>query len=314
MQPCIMLPPRPDARWTLAQQMGLETAVVRFWGMDEWWTYETLQETAATFEAHGFSLDVIEDRPPMEHTVLGLPGRDAEIEAVIELIQNMGRLGIDCYCWVWTELPLGVLRTSRSVPSRGGSMVSAFDHAWFADAPPHPAADITEDELWDNLAYFLDAIVPVAEEAGVRLALHPDDPPLSPIRGVPRIVTSIDAYERILSLSDSPNHGVTFCQGNVAAMGADIQAAIRRLGDRIHFVHFRDVAGDATKFHETWHDDGPTDMRAAIDTYREVGFDGPIRPDHVPRLVDEPDREDAMAGYTSLGRLYAVGYLKGLLA
>jgi len=249
----------------------------------------------------------------MEKTVLGREGRDEEIATVKELIRNMGRLDIDTYCWVWTENPLGVIRTSDSLPGRGDSQRIGYDHKWMERAPDHPAADITEEELWANLEYFLDEVVPVAEEAGVNLALHPDDPPRSPIRGVPRIVKSVDDYRRILDLNDSPRHGVTFCQGNFAAMGADIPETVREFGDRIHFVHFRDVEGTADSFVETWHDDGPTDMKAAVETYEDVGFDGPIRLDHVPRMVGEEDRDDAMSGYTDMGRLFAVGYIKGLL-
>ncbi|MFB6120748.1 MAG: mannonate dehydratase [Halobacteriaceae archaeon] len=308
-----MLPPAPDRRWTIARQLGIDTAVVRFWGVEEWWTFDTLLETRNRFADHGLSLDVVEDRPPMERTVLGEPGRDEEIETVKRLLRNMGTLGIDTYCWVWTENPLGVLRTSRSVPLRGDSRTTAYDHAQQQLADDHPAADLTEEELWDNLQYFLDEVVPVAEEAGVNMALHPDDPPTSPIRGVPRLVTSVENYERILSMHDSPNHGVTFCQGNFAAMGADVPSAIEQFGEKIHFVHFRDVNGDADSFVETWHDDGPTDMKAAIDAYRDAGFDGPIRPDHVPKMVGEQDRDEAMAGYTDMGRLFAVGYIEGLL-
>jgi mannonate dehydratase len=313
MRPTVMLPPHPDRRWTIARQLGIETAVVRFWGVEEWWTYETLVETYNRFADHGMSLDVVEDRPPMEATVLGREGRDEEIERVKRLLRNMGTVGIDTYCWVWTENPLGVIRTSDSVPARGDSRTTGYDHAWMDRADDYPAADITEAELWDNLQYFLDEVVPVAEEAGVNMALHPDDPPVSPIRGVPRLVTSVENYERILAMHPSPNHGVTFCQGNVAAMGADVPETIRRLGEDIHFVHFRDVEGSAESFVETWHDDGPTDMKAAVEAYRNVGFDGPIRPDHVPRMLDEGDRDEAMSGYTDLGRLYAVGYIDGLL-
>jgi mannonate dehydratase len=308
-----MLPPAPDRRWTLAQQLGITTAVVRFWGRDDWWEYDTLQQTYTRFDDHGFELSVVEDRPPMEATVLGEDGRAEEIDAVKQLLRNMGTIGIDTYCWVWTEHPLGVLRTSDSIPDRGGSVQSGYDHTWMQRRENHPAAGITEDELWENLAHFLDEVVPVAEEAGVNLALHPDDPPLSPIRGVPRLVTSVENYERILDLHPSPRHGVTFCQGNFAAMGADIPAAIRRLGESIHFVHFRDVDGTAESFVETWHDDGPTDMRAAIDAYRDIGFDGAIRPDHVARMAGETGRDETMAGYTDMGRLFAVGYIKGLL-
>ena len=313
MDPTIMLPPRPDRRWTIAKQLGIDTAVVRFWGEEEWWTFESLMETQTRFEHHGLELDVVEDRPPMTKTVLGADGRDAEIETVATLIENMGRVGIDIYCWVWTENPLGVLRTSRDVPARGNSRTTEYDHALMQRAGTHPAAGISEEDLWDKLQYFLDRVVPVAEDAGVKLALHPDDPPISPIRGVPRLVTSVENYERILGLYDSPNHGVTFCQGNFAAMGADIPDAIHRLGEDIHFVHFRDVEGPADEFVETWHDAGPTDMKAAIKAYQEVGFSGPIRPDHVPKMLEEHDRAETMAGYTDLGRLFAIGYINGLL-
>ena len=309
----VMMPPRPDSRWRMAKQLGLDTAVVRFYGEDEWWNFDTLARAKTRFADHGFSLDVVEDRPPMQETVLGRPGRDEEIQTVKTMLRNMGRLDIGCYCWVWTELPLGVLRTSEAKPDRGGSTVTGYDHAVMQRGGDHPAAGITEAELWENLQYFLDEVVPVAEDAGVDLALHPDDPPISPIRGMPRIVTSVDQYERILSLHESPRHGVTFCQGNFAAMGADIPSTISQFGDRIHFVHFRDVRGGPEQFDETWHDDGPTDMQAAIDAYKHIGFDGPIRPDHVPRLAGEAERDDAMPGYTDGGRYFAIGYMKGLL-
>lgn len=314
MDTTVMLPPHPDRRWTIARQLGIDTAVVRFWGVDDWWKYDTLSKTATRFADHGFSLDVVEDRPPMEQTVLGKEGRDDEIETVKQLLRNMGRVGIDTYSWVWTENPLGVLRTSDSVPARGDSRTTGYDHETMERGPTHPGADSTEAELWENLQYFLDEVVPVAEEAGVNMALHPDDPPISPIRGVPRLVTSVENYRRILGMYDSPNHGLTFCQGNFAAMGADVPAAIEEFGEKIHFVHFRDVDGTADSFVETWHDEGPTDMKAAIEAYEDIGFDGPIRPDHVPRMLDEEDRDAAMGGYTDMGRLFAIGYIRGLLA
>lgn len=313
MDPTVMLPPRPDRRWTMAKQLGIDTAVVRFWGVDEWWEYDTLMRTKTRFADHGFSLDVVEDRPPMEKTVLGKQGRDSEIAIVKELIRNMGRLDIDTYCWVWSENPLGVIRTSDSIPGRGDSQRIGYDHDWMERAPTHEAAGLTEEELWDNLQYFLDEVVPVAEEADVNLALHPDDPPTSPIRGVPRIVTSVEDYRRILEMHESPHHGVAFCQGNFAAMESDIPATIREFEDRIHFVHFRDVDGNSEKFVETWHDNGPTDMKAAIEAYQEIDFEGPIRPDHVPRMIGEEDRDETYSGYTDMGRLFSVGYIKGLI-
>lgn len=313
MDPAVMLPPSPEKRWTLAKQLGVEQGVVRFWGVDEWWEYERLLRTRNRFEDHGISLKVVEDRPPMNKTVLGEEGRDEEIETVKRLLRNMGRLGIDIYCWVWTENPVGVLRTSDSIPDRGGSRQAGYEHQWIEQVEDHPAAGITEEELWENLEYFLNEVVPVAETAGVKMALHPDDPPLPSVYGIPRLVNSIENYNRILDLYDSPYHGVTFCQGNFSLMSDDLESAIREMGDRIHFVHFRDVAGTTGSFVETWHDDGPTDMLAAMRAYRDVGFDGPIRPDHVPKMVGEEDRTETYAGYTDMGRLFAIGYMKGLL-
>jgi len=154
-------------------------------------------------------------------------------------------------------------------------------------------------------------VVPVAEEAGVKLALHPDDPPISPIQGVGRILTSPDAMLRAIDLVPSPNNGVTFCQGSFATMNADIPAEIARFAarDALHFVHFRDVVGTPERFQEAFHDDGQTDMWAAMRAYKEAGFSGPMRPDHVPTMAGERNGEP---GYDLLGRLFAIGYIKGL--
>jgi mannonate dehydratase len=181
-----------------------------------------------------------------------------------------------------------------------------------ANAPNTDAGVVTEDHLWASLEYVMKAIVPVAEEAGVTLALHPDDPPISPIRGVGRILTSPDAMMRAIELVPSARNQVTFCQGSFATMGADIPKEIRRFGERdaIGFVHFRDVRGTPAKFVETFHDDGQTDMFEAMRTYRDVGFRGVVRPDHVPTMAGEAN--DA-PGYQILGRLFALGYIKGLV-
>jgi mannonate dehydratase len=304
----LRMDPEPSERWELARQLGLSAAVSNFPATDassDPWSIEALRGAQERFADAGFEMRVVEHRPPMTKTVLGEPGRDDEIAEVKRLLRNMGELGIETYCWVWTENPLGVLRTG-TVEDRGGSIQTEYDHATKEAEGEHPDYDITEAELWANLEHFLDEVVPVAEEAGVKMALHPDDPPISPIRGVPRIITSVAAYDRVLSYYDSPNNGVTFCQGNFSAMGADIPDTIRHFGEKIHFVHFRDVAGDPDSFVETWHEDGPTDMAAAMQAYRDIGFDGVIRPDHVAEMAGED-------GGDNKGRLFAVGYMKGLL-
>jgi len=306
MEPSVLLDQEPNRRWKLARQAGVTSAVTglpRTEGADPW-AFDPLLAMRNRFEEQGFSLDVVERRPPMENVVLGREGRDREIAAVCDLVRNMGRVGIPVYCWVWTEHPAGVLRTGE-VPDRGNSVQTAYDHEWSERAPPDPAAGITEAELWENLEYFLDRVVPVAEEAGVKLAVHPDDPPVSPVRGVDRLVTSVEKYERILELYPSDHHGVCLCQGNFALMETPVPEAIRRLGDSIEFVHFRDVEGTPERFVETWHDDGQTDMAACVEAYREVGFDGPARPDHVAEMAGD-DRGD-------FGRLFALGYMRGLL-
>jgi mannonate dehydratase len=204
------------------------------------------------------------------------------------------------------------MRTSMTIPTRGGALVTGYDHELMAKAPLTEAGEVTEQQLWDGLKYFMDAVVPVAEEAGVLLALHPDDPPISPIRGVGRILTSPDNIRRAIDLRPSPNNGVTFCQGSFATMNADIPQEIRAFAERgaIHFVHFRDVRGNPAKFAETFHDDGQTNMWEAMKTYHEVGFRGPLRPDHVPTMEGE---KNLSPGYDVLGRLFAVGYIKGLV-
>jgi mannonate dehydratase len=204
------------------------------------------------------------------------------------------------------------MRTSTTVPARGGAMATGYNHALMQNAPLTEYGIVTEERLWENLEYFLKIVVPVAEKANVKLAMHPDDPPLSPIRGLGRIMRSLENYQRLLDLVPSPVNGIALCQGNFALMTDDLPAAIRHFGKqgKIFFVHIRDVRGTPDNFVETFHDEGQTNILACLRAYREVGYDGVFRPDHVPTM--EGDRNDH-PGYSSIGRLFAIGYLKGLL-
>lgn len=311
-----ILPPKQTALWTLVKQCGVDDVVGvmdfkgELGGQEAPWSYPAMARLKDNYEAAGFKFEVLESRPPLTKAKLGLPGRDEEIDTVIELIEAMGALKIPIWCYEWMPV-FNWMRTSTTIPSRGGALVTGYDHAAMHDAPLTEYGVVTEEQLWENLAYFLECVIPVAEKANVKLAMHPDDPPLSPIRGLGRIMRSVENFQRLIDLIPSPVNGIALCQGNFALMTDDLPAAIRHFGQqgKIFFVHLRDVRGTPEKFEETFHDDGPTDMLACLRAYREVGFEGVCRPDHVPTMIGDSNEE---AGYSSIGRLFAIGYLKGL--
>jgi mannonate dehydratase len=304
--------PTPSPVWKLAKQAGVDLAVggLPFDDLragEAAWDYAPLLRMKERYEAGGFKLAVIEARPPLNRAKRGLAGRDEEIATVCTLLENMGKLGVPVWCYEWMT-DFNWLRTNKSTPSRGGSVVTSFDYGDVSKEPTE-LGPIGEDELWINLEYFLGKIVPVAEKCGVKLAMHPDDPPLSPIRGIGRIMRSVENFQRLLNLRPSPMNGITLCQGNFTLMTDDLPGVIRGFGKKIFFVHFRDVKGTPEHFEETWHDAGKTDMLACMRTYRDIGFDGVLRPDHVPTVEGDSNEN---AGYSAFGRLYAIGYIRGL--
>ncbi|MDE2747834.1 MAG: mannonate dehydratase [Chloroflexota bacterium] len=308
-----MLPPVHSRLWDLAAQCGVTQAVgaLDFAGHYDAappWSYTSLLRVKNAYEDGGFELAVIESRPPLTAAKLGLPGRDEEIDSVCELIDAMGRLGIPVWCYEWMPV-LNWMRTSTTIRSRGGALVTGYDHSQMLDAPLTDYGEVSEAQLWESLHYFLERVLPVAEAAGVKLAMHPDDPPLSPIRGLGRIMRSVDSFQRLLDLAPSEINGITLCQGNFTLMTDDLPAVIRRFADKIFFVHMRDVAGGPEKFEETFHDAGRTDMVACMRAYRDISFNGVLRPDHVPTMAGD---DNERAGYSSIGRLFAIGYLKGI--
>lgn len=310
------LAPTPSPVWKLARQAGIDWVVGGLPfddplnGTDAPWDYLPLERMKQRYQRGGFTIAAIEARPPLNNAKRGMPGRDAEIATVCTLLENMGRLGIPVWCYEWMT-DFNWLRTDTHTPSRGGSVVTSFDSALLRDAPPTELGPISEDQLWENLEYFLQRVLPVAEQCNVKLAMHPDDPPLSPIRGVSRIMRSVENFQRLLDLAPSPMNGITLCQGNFTLMTDDLPGVIRHFGQqrKIFFVHFRDVLGTPERFVETWHDAGKTDMLACMQAYRGIGFDGVLRPDHVPTVEGD---SNANAGYSSFGRLYAIGYIRGL--
>ena len=274
------------------------------------WHLEQLRLLQTRFAAGGLRLSVIESSPPMEKVRLGLPGRNEEIDEICLMLRAIGTLNIPVWCYNFLAVASWG-RTSLNTPARGRALVTAFNQA---DVPPLslPAGvNLTHAQLWDNLGYFLQRVIPVAEAAGVRLALHPDDPPLHWLRDVPRIMTTVEAFDRLLALAPSPANAITLCQGNFALMTKDLPGVIQHFGrqGKLAFIHFRNVRGTPECFEETFHDEGQVDMLACLRAYQAIDFDGALRPDHVPTLAGETN---VSAGYETLGRLFAVGYVRGL--
>lgn len=309
------LPALPDRLWELARQMGVRYAIVKaapeLTGRKPPWDIDSLRAIQTRLGEAGLTLYGLEgDQFDMRRIKLGLDGRDEDLERYCQMLRNMGELEIPLLCYNFMA-GIGWHRTRGDVSTRGGALVSRFDLADVPDAPTEAGA-VAEERIWENYEHFIRRVIPAAERAGVRMGAHPDDPPLPVLRGLARILYKPENFERAMALAPSPSNGVTFCQANFKLMGCDLEQWARRFAARgkIFYVHFRDVRGTAERFEETFHDDGPTDMPAMLKLYHELGFDGPLRVDHVPTMAGESNEQP---GYESLGRLFAVGYMKGVM-
>ncbi len=298
----------PDISWDFARQCGVEHGVIRLPETDDFDPASEAHWRAVydRFTARGIRPIVVEPMPNAlhDHIKAGDARRDECIDKVIRMLAVMDRLNVRTICFNFMA-HVGWTRTSKCLPERGGARVTGFD---LREYEPGGAA-ITADALWANYEYFVRAVAPHAEKHGVRLALHPDDPPLK-LGNVERIMTSYANIRRALSIRPSAMLGVTMCQASYRMMGEDLYEVIPALGEKIFFIHFRNVTGEKTCFRETFHDNGDIDMADMIRLYAKYCPDAPIRVDHVPEMAGE---DSGRPGYGNLGRLFAIGYLKGLI-
>jgi len=238
---------------------------------------------------------------------LGKPERDREIEDVCRTIQICGEAGIPVVEWTWSIIDVW---GSESGPwGRGGATVRRYDYEKIKDVPADPGMGVDADEMWERLEYFMRRIVPAAEQAGVRLALHIQDPPQPFLKGEARILSDFESMKRFVELVPSEANGLNFCQGSAAEQaGSDVIGMIRYFGtrDKINHVHFRGVSGSVPRFDETFIDQGNVDMVDAMKAYHEVGYRYAMMPEHTPGIVGDADRR-------YMGRAFLLGYTRALM-
>ena len=289
---------------------------------DDNWSVESLTKFRERVEGFGVKLDMVPlplssayiARAENPNIMLGKsPERDREIETICQMIRNAARAGIPALKYNMSIL--GVVST-EPVAGRGGSVSRAFNYDKAKQDPPvTEAGPVNADVYWERITYFLKRVMPVAEEYKVRLACHPHDPGMprgKGYRGVETVLGSVDGLKRFLEITPSRYHGLNFCQGTVSEMlqkpGEEIYDVIRYFGSRgkIFNVHFRNIRGGFLNFHETFIDDGDVDMLKAMRVYKEVGYDGMMMPDHVPKIEGDVKSLRAFA--------FTFGYIKALIA
>ena len=296
---------------SFAAQMGVSGVVLntpRIPGSERWEVADLIR-LRNRVESFGLCIESIENVPVQfyDRSMLGIEGSEQQIQNYQDTIRHMGEAEIPILGYHW--MPNGVWRTSRATPTRGGALATAFDMDEATDHPSTHAGIFDAARLWGTYERFMHAVLPVAESHGVRLALHPDDPPVSALGGVARIMRSVDGFKKAMNIADSPNNGLDFCMGCWSEMGEDVIAALRHFlsEDQIFYVHFRDVQGSVPVFNECFLGEGNVDIVAAMRTLYTGGFSGFLIDDHVPHMID-----DTPWGHR--GRAFATGQMMGLLA
>ena len=241
---------------------------------------------------------------------LSRPGRDQEIENVCRTIKAVAQSGVPMMEWrFWPDFfwdaSVGYYRTT----GRGDAGLKAFNYSRIKDAGPFDEIGVVSaDEMWERFLYFAKPITAAAEEAGIRLSMHPNDPPVPNMRGVARIFHNTDGLRRLLKEIPSRANGITFCQGTITEMGADVLKEIRYFAERgrINLVHFRAVRGTVPNYTEVFVDEGDIDMLQAMKTFKDAGYTGPFVSDHTPRVEGDTP-------WGHIGRTFTHGYMRALV-
>ncbi|MEX1021194.1 MAG: mannonate dehydratase [Litorilinea sp.] len=303
-----------EMQWV--KQMGVDYVVL--WTDESKSSADYYASRRKLFADHGLTVYGFGNRDVhnQDAIVLGLENRDAKIEQYKQHIRDLGNAGIPYT--TYAHMANGIWSTERET-TRGGASARGFDMAkadkghWAGNYYPMPLThgrEYTQEEIWDNFAHFIQEVAPVAEDADVKIGIHPDDPPQPELGGVPRcIFSSYDGYARALEIADSPNVGLCLCVGcwleGGPLMGKGVLETIKDFGDknRIFKVHFRNVDAPLPHFVETFVDNGYQDMYLVMKALRETNFDGVVIPDHVPTMSNDP----------RLGTAYTLGYMNALL-
>lgn len=290
------------------------------------WELESLRDLKARINAHGLELAAIENFDPAlwYDVLLDGPRKQEQLETLKTIIRRVGEVGIPVFGYNFSLA--GVWGHVEGPYARGGAKSVGFlgddgppqeaippgmiwNMIYDPDATQDSIGTITHDELWARLADFLNELVPVAEEAGVRLAAHPDDPPMPTLRGTPRLVYQPGMYQRLLDIRPSQSNALEFCIGSLAEMTeGDIYETVDHYSRQgaIGYVHFRNVRGKVPDYREVFVDEGDVDMIRVMRILKANGYDGVLIPDHTPQMTCDAPWHAGMA--------YALGYMRAVLA
>lgn len=309
----IGMPSRPtDEQMRLAKQMGCDELVLAtpaVLGTGPRWEYDDLAKLREWVESFDLKIGALQNTPHShwDKVRLGLPGREEQIENYLRTIRNVGKAGIPVLAYNFRPDPL--YRTGH-VPIRGGAQATAFDRSQVPTSLTY-GREFSDEHMWEAYTWFITRAIPAAEEAGIRLAVHPDDPPGPPIGGVARIFSSFEGFERASRIVESPAWAILLCVGCWAEMGGtdNVRRGIEHFGrkNQIAYVHFRDVAGIGDLFHECFVGEGELDVTGVMKALKDVGFTGFVIDDHAPQMAGDEDH------WHPRSRAFQTGYLQGVV-